>query len=69
MLQVPSRPMRKRTSLRQHNPASLYLTHPDPRQHSAMRTMNCRFAGNGEPQVRLIARIDSFLKCNELPAF
>jgi hypothetical protein len=61
--------MLKRTSLRQHNPASLDLTHPDPRQHSAMRTMYCRFAGNGEPQVRLIAWIDSFLKCNELPAF
>jgi len=61
--------MRKLTSLRQHNPAALDLTDPDPHQHSAMRTVNCRFAGNGEPKVRLVTGIDSFLKRYELPAF
>jgi hypothetical protein len=49
--------MCKRTSLRQHNPASLDLTHPDSRQHSFQKAVypgdrpNLRFAITGEPTV------------------
>ena len=42
---------------------------PDPHPHLAMRTTNRRFAGYGEPQVRLVTREDCFLKCDELSAF
>jgi hypothetical protein len=56
------------TSLHHDNPPSLDLVDPDPHPISAMRTLNCRFAVNGEAQVRLISWIESLLKCDELPA-
>ena len=54
--------------MRQHNPATLDLIDPNPHQHSAMRTIDRWFAGNGEPQVGLVTRIDCFLKGDEAPA-
>jgi hypothetical protein len=56
------------TSLHHDNPAPLDLLDLDPHRRSAMRTVNHRFARNGEAQVRLVSRIQSLLKCDEPPA-
>ena len=57
-----------RQSLHHNNPSSFDLVDPDPYRLSAMRTVNCRFAVYGEPQVRLVCWIDRLLKCDELLA-
>ena len=54
--------------MRYHNPASLDLIDVDRRQHSAARTVNCRFAGKGEPKIKLIAAINGFLKGDQFSA-
>jgi hypothetical protein len=55
-------------SLHHNNPPSFDLVDSDPHRLSAMRTVNCRLAVYGEPQVRLVSWIDSLLKCDELLA-
>src|SRR5262249_40877451 len=58
---------KRRTSLHQDNSAPLDLVDSDPHRRSAMRTLSRGLAGNSEAQVRLVPRIQSLLKCDELP--
>jgi hypothetical protein len=55
-------------SLHHNNSPSFDLADSDPHRLSAMRTVDCRLAVYGEPQVRLVSRIESLLKCDQLLA-